>query len=49
MEERLRALTRAVATGQPVVLSGPSGSGKTSLVEYLAAAVGREDFKYVLL
>ena len=40
MEERLRALTRAVAAGQPVVLSGPSGSGKTSLVEHLAAAVG---------
>ena len=48
MEERLRALARAVATGQPVVLSGPSGSGKTSLVEYLAAAVGREDFRYAI-
>lgn len=45
MEERLRALTRAVAAGQPVVLSGPSGSGKTSLVEHLAAAVGRGDFR----
>ena len=46
MEERLRALTRAVAAaGQPVVLSGPSGSGKTALVEHLAAAVGRGDFR----
>ena len=45
MEERLRALTRAVSAGQPVVLSGPSGSGKTSLVEHLAAAVGRGDFR----
>ena len=45
MEEGLRALTRAIAAGQPVVLSGPSGSGKTSLVEHLAAAVGRGDFR----
>ena len=45
MEERLRGLTRAVSAGQPVVLSGPSGSGKTSLVEHLAAAVGRGDFR----
>lgn len=37
----LERLALAVAVGTPVLLEGPVGCGKTSLVEHLAALVGR--------
>jgi len=44
----LRRLALAVNAGSAVLLEGPVGSGKTSLVECLAAFVGRTSSPHLL-
>lgn len=44
----LRRLALAVSAGSAVLLEGPVGSGKTSLVECLAASVGRTSSPHLL-
>jgi len=44
----LRRLAIAVNAGSAVLLEGPVGSGKTSLVECLAASVGRTSSPHLL-
>jgi len=44
----LRRLALAVNAGSAVLLEGPVGSGKTSLVECLAASVGRTSSPHLL-
>jgi len=44
----LQRLALAVSAGSAVLLEGPVGSGKTSLVECLAASVGRTSSPHLL-
>lgn len=44
----MRRLALAVNSGSAVLLEGPVGCGKTSLVECLAAAVGRTSSPHLL-
>jgi len=47
IKNNLRQISLSVSNATPVIVQGPVGSGKTSLIEYLAAAVGRHSVPHL--